>query len=266
MSKRYGFEYDVEAEVEKYKQIREKVLPMINDTVYSVNKAIDDGKKVLIEGANAVMLDIDFGTYPFVTSSNPSIGGACTGLVCFILQFAYTLQGIPPSKIGKVIGVIKAYCTRVGGGPFPTELYDDIGKHIVKVGHEFGTTTGRERRPGWIDVPAIKYAHIINNFSSYCLTKLDVLTGIDTLKVGVAYKYEGEVLNSMPAHLEILANVEVVYESFPGWKENICNVKKFADLPVNAQKYITRLQELLGVPIEWIGTGPDRDATIHQPI
>jgi adenylosuccinate synthase len=253
LQKRYGFEYDVEAEVQKYKQIRERILPMITDTVQYVNKAFKSGKKILIEGANAVMLDIDFGTYPFVTSSSPSIGGACTGL------------GIPPSRIQKVVGVIKAYCTRVGGGPFPTELDNELGEFLRKVGHEFGTTTGRERRTGWIDIPAINYANDINGFTSYCLTKLDVLTGLDEIKVGAGYKYKDTMLESMPAALEILSNVEVQYESHPGWKEDISKCKKFSELPENARKYVKRLEQLLQVPIEWIGVGADRDATIHCP-
>jgi len=258
LKKRFDFkdiqEYDVEKEIEKYQQIREQILPMIADTVHYVNKALKDGKKVLIEGANAVMLDIDFGTYPFVTSSSPSIGGACTGL------------GIPPSKIGKVIGVIKAYCTRVGAGCFPTELLDQVGDHMCQVGHEFGTTTGRKRRCGWIDIPAIKYAHMINNFSSFCLTKLDVLTGLDELKIGKSYKMEGAEIDFFPSTLKELDKVSVEFETLAGWKEDISKVTKFEDLPVAAQNYVKRVEELLGVPIEYVGTGPARESIIHRAL
>lgn len=256
--KRYNFkeiqEYDVEAELEKYKGIREKVLPMLADTVVYVNKAINSGKNVLVEGANAVMLDLDFGTYPFVTSSNPSIGGACTGL------------GIPPGKIGKVYGVIKAYCTRVGAGRFPTELEDEIGDKMRNVGHEFGTTTGRARRCGWMDIPAIKYSHLINNYSSLCLTKLDVLTGIKELKLGTTYKLDDQVIDCVPASLDELARVKVEYESLPGWDEDISGARKFEDLPKNAQDYVKRAEQLLGIPIEYIGVGPSREAIIHLPL
>ncbi|KAK8797063.1 hypothetical protein WA158_004273 [Blastocystis sp. Blastoise] len=248
---RYGpFEYDSEGELAFIKSHLPELVPMIKDTVEILNKALADNKKVLVEGCNAIMLDIDFGTYPFVTSSNASIGGILTGL------------GIGPKKIGTVWGIVKAYTTRVGEGPFPTELLNDLGEHIRQVGHEFGATTGRPRRCGWLDITQISYSNAINDYDSVCLTKLDVLSDLDVIKIGVAYKYNGEIINTFPADLEELKNVEVVYEEMPGWKADISNCRTFEELPEKCQQYVRRIEELAHIKVQFIGVGADRDSVI----
>ena len=241
-------EIDVEAELAYYKSIADRVLSMTADTIQYTNQAYSEGKRILIEGANATMLDIDFGTYPYVTSSNPSVGSVMTGL------------GIAPNLLHAIYGTVKAYCTRVGEGPFPTELdtAEGVGHHLSSVGAEYGTTTGRPRRCGWLDIPQMKYSTLINGFTAINLTKLDVLTGLPELKIGKGYKYKGEVINTMPASLKVLGDLEVEYETLPGWKEDITQVQSFEELPDNAQRYVLRVQELLGVPIRWIGVGPNR--------
>lgn len=246
-----GLEIDVEAQLSFYKGISERVKAMTIDTIEYTNKAYEDGKKILVEGANATMLDIDFGTYPYVTSSNPSVGSVLTGL------------GVSPRKLRGIYGTVKAYTTRVGEGPFPTEQCEDVGdasvgNHLGTVGAEWGTTTGRARRCGWLDIPQMKFSTLINGFTSVNLTKLDVLTGMEEVKIGKAYKHNGKILTTMPADLKTLSSVEVVYETMPGWTEDISMVKSFEELPVNAQKYVLRVQELLEVPIRWIGVGPNR--------
>ncbi|KAI9090061.1 Adenylosuccinate synthetase [Phlyctochytrium arcticum] len=252
--KRYGaFEYDVDAELQRYRELAIKLRPYVVDGIKYVFDAVESGKKVLVEGANALMLDLDFGTYPFVTSSNTTVGGVCTGL------------GIPPSKIGKVLGVVKAYTTRVGGGPFPTEQLNEIGEHLQEVGAEFGTTTGRKRRCGWLDVVVMRYSHMINDYTSINLTKLDVLDQLKEIKIGVAYIYEGKKLASFPADLHILEKCEVEYETLPGWQEDISQCRTYEALPLNARKYVERVEELLGgLRVEWIGVGAARDAMIHR--
>ncbi|KAI8817456.1 putative ADE12-adenylosuccinate synthetase [Fimicolochytrium jonesii] len=252
--KRYGqFDYDVDAELARYRELAEKVRPFVKNTVNYVHKAITDNKRVLVEGANALMLDLDFGTYPYVTSSNTTVGGVCTGL------------GIPPTKIGKVLGVVKAYTTRVGGGPFPTEQLNEIGEHLQTVGAEFGTTTGRKRRCGWLDMVVMRYSHVINDYSSINLTKLDVLDKLPEIKIGVSYIHNGQKLDSFPADLSVLEHVEVEYETLPGWQSDISACRTYEELPVNAKKYIERVEQLLGgVKVEWIGVGPGRDAMIHR--
>ena len=204
---------DEEKELQFYKSIREEILSMTTDTVLYVNEAYSAGKKILIEGANATMLDIDFGTYPYVTSSNPSIGSVFTGL------------GVSPHKIGTICGIVKAYCTRVGEGPFPTEQLNADGNRLRTVGVEVGTTTGRPRRCGWIDVPQLKYCTLVNGFTELNLTKLDVLTGFPEVKIGVEYTHEGKVLNHMPASLTEYSDVVMHYESMPGWTEDISKVR-----------------------------------------
>ncbi|KAI8843138.1 Adenylosuccinate synthetase [Chytridium lagenaria] len=253
--KRYGvFEYDVEGEIKTLKELAERLRPYLKDTIPYVHDAINTGKKVLVEGANAIMLDIDFGTYPFVTSSNTGIGGVCTGL------------GLPPAKIGNVFGVVKAYTTRVGAGPFPTELLDETGDYLQRVGAEFGVTTGRRRRCGWLDVVVLRYSHMINGYTSINLTKLDVLDQLPEIKIGVAYVYNGQRYNDFPADLNKLSQSTVEYETLPGWKSDISKCKTFESLPLNAQKYVTRIEELLGVPVEWIGVGAGRDDMIHRSV
>jgi len=243
-----GLEIDIDGQLAYYKSIAERVGAMTTDTIEYTNDAYDSGKRILIEGANATMLDIDFGTYPYVTSSNPSIGSVLTGL------------GVSPRKISGIYGTTKAYCTRVGEGPFPTELDRDagIGEHLGVVGAEWGTTTGRARRVGWLDIPQMRYSTLINGFTALNLTKLDVLTGLAEVKIGRAYKHNGKILNTMPSCLKTMSEIEVIYETLPGWTEDISQARNFDDLPVNAQRYVLRVQELLGVPVRWIGCGANR--------
>jgi len=243
-----GLEIDVEQQLAYYKSIAPKILAMTCDTIQLTNQKYNEGKKILVEGANATMLDIDFGTYPFVTSSNPSVGSVLTGL------------GVSPKKLGGIYGTVKAYCTRVGEGPFPTELNVLVGEgeHLATVGHEFGTTTGRPRRCGWLDLPQLKYSITINGYTSINLTKLDVLSGLKEIPLGVAYKQNGEYLDTMPACLRNLKDVQVEYEVMPGWDEDISLCRKFEDLPENCKKYVLRIEDIVGVPIRWIGVGPNR--------
>lgn len=254
LKKRFSsVELDVESEIKTYREYAKQLEEMIVDGVAWINQAYKDGKKILLEGANAAMLDIDFGTYPYVTSSNPTIGGCLTGL------------GISHKLIGDVIGIVKAYTTRVGEGPFPTELHDSnpIGAVIRTVGHEFGTTTGRPRRCGWFDAVIVQYSNMLNGYTAINLTKLDILSGLTEINIAVAYKYQGKLLPTVPENLDILAQVEVVYEVLPGWNEDISKCRKFSDLPPNAQNYVKRLEELIGVPIKWIGVGVERTAIIE---
>eukprot|EP00461_Guttulinopsis_vulgaris_P001347 UN01347 len=250
----FGIEqYDIKEEQDKIKQAREQMLPMITDTVQYLNAEYKAGKTILAEGANAAMLDIDFGTYPYVTSSSTTAGGISTGL------------GLAPNKVESVYGVVKAYHTRVGGGPFPTEQINPIGETLTRVGHEYGTTTGRARRCGWLDVPIVKYSNLLNGYTSVNITKLDVLSDFDEIKIGVAYKIDGKVLpeGSMPSTIADLSKVEVVYESMPGWKGDISGAQTFEQLPENAQKYLKRVQDLIEIPIAYVGNGPSRDAMIE---
>ncbi|MDP2690863.1 MAG: adenylosuccinate synthase [bacterium] len=252
MQKRYTFDYDLEAEMKRYEEYAGLLEPMITDTVDYLNQAYASGKNILIEGANATMLDLDFGTYPFVTSSSATIGGACTGL------------GLSPNKIDCSIGIVKAYTTRVGSGPFPTELTDELGNQIREKGHEYGTTTGRPRRCGWLDTVVLKYSHMINDFTSLNVTKLDVLDELEELKIAVSYSFQGKKLTAFPSNLEVLANVEVEYETMPGWKMDISKVKTFDELPEAARNYIKRIEELVGCPVKWIGVGPGREEMIER--
>ncbi|KXN75084.1 putative ADE12-adenylosuccinate synthetase [Conidiobolus coronatus NRRL 28638] len=252
--KRYGdFEYDIEKEIQRYKELAERVRPLTVDTIAYLHEALDQGKKVLAEGANGLMLDLDAGTFPYVTSSNTSIGGVCTGL------------GLPPSKIGPILGVVKAYTTRVGGGPFPSEQLNQVGEHLQTVGHEFGVTTGRTRRCGWLDLVVMKYSCRINGYTSINLTKIDVLDQLDEIQVAVAYKINGKVVDSFPADLNSLEGVEVVYETLPGWKTDLSQCKDFASLPSQAQDYVQYIEKFLKVKVEWIGVGASRDSMIHLP-
>lgn len=228
---------------------------MIVDTVDLVNKAFRENKRILAEGANATMLDIDFGTYPYVTSSSTSIGGVITGL------------GISPNKIQTVVGITKAYTTRVGLGPFPTECInqdEEAGKIMGSIGREFGTTTGRARRCGWLDIPVVRYTNAINGFSSINLTKLDVLSTLKQIKICVGYEYKnGTIFNKLfPSTLEELHSVKPIYETLPGWETDISRITDYELLPSNCKRYVERAEELLGVKISWIGTGPERDSMI----
>ncbi len=231
---------------------RETILKYIGDTHVILRNEIDKKKKVLCEGAQGTMLDVDHGTYPFVTSSNSTSGGASTGL------------GIPPTQIDRVVGVIKAYTTRVGEGPFPTELHDADGEKLRKEGHEFGSTTGRPRRCGWFDAVVARYAIRLNGIDGMAITKLDVLDRFDTLRVCTGYKYKGKIFEEMPADLEVLENGEPIYTQFEGWNQSTVKAKNFDGLPDEAKRYVDGLQNILGVGFLIISTGPERNQTIHQ--
>ncbi|KAI8383635.1 uncharacterized protein GWK60_K04873 [Nakaseomyces glabratus] len=252
---RYGdFDYDAEEELNRFKQYKESLKPFVVDSVDFLHKSIANNEKILVEGANALMLDIDFGTYPYVTSSNTGIGGVITGL------------GIPPQKIQEVYGVVKAYTTRVGEGPFPTEQLNEQGEKLQSIGAEFGVTTGRKRRCGWLDLVLLKYSTLINGYTSLNITKLDVLDTFTEIPVGVSYKYKGETLNSFPEDLLTLGNVEVEYVTLPGWNQDITQIKKYDDLPENAKKYLKFIEDFVNVPVQWVGTGPARDSMLEKQI
>lgn len=230
----------------------QKLKPYVIDTVPVLHEAVAEGKNILLEGAQGTLLDIDYGTYPFVTSSNATAGGACTG------------SGIGPTQIDRVIGVMKAYTTRVGEGPFPTELHDAIGKHFVDVGQEFGTTTGRVRRCGWFDAVIARYSVQVNGLDGLAITKLDVMDGLDEVKICVAYQHKktGERTTQFPSQLSVLQEMEPVYEAMPGWKQDITGIRQYEELPVAARNYLDRLVEVSGAPISILSVGPDRNQTI----
>lgn len=248
----YGFEYEAEKELGLLKEVREGLLEMMVDGAWYLNTALSEGKKVLLEGANAALLDIDHGTYPYVTSSNPTVGGAFTG------------TGMHARWLGENIGIVKAYMTRVGSGPFSTELHNALGEQIREAGGEYGSTTGRPRRCGWFDVPLTKYSVMINGFTSLNLTKLDVLDELDEIKIAKSYKLNGEELKSFPARLEDLAKVEIEWETVPGWKTSLQEVTSWEELPENAKSYVLRLEELLGCPIKYVGVGQRRDQLVER--
>ncbi|MBQ0147989.1 MAG: adenylosuccinate synthase [Flavobacteriaceae bacterium] len=236
---------------EKYVAFGERLKDRIIDTEVEINEAIDQGKNVLFEGAQALMLDIDFGTYPFVTSSSPTTGGVCIG------------AGVPPTKLHNLIGVSKAYCTRVGNGPFPTELDNDLGEHIRQIGHEFGASTGRPRRTGWLDLVALKHACMINGITHLVITKLDVLSGLDKIKACTGYKTEdGKIINYFTSSTNKLDLYEAVYEEMPGWTEDITNAKAFDELPQTAQDYIHFIEKYLGIDVYLVSVGPERSQNI----
>ena len=223
-----------------------KLAPYITNTTNMVWKALENNKKVLLEGAQGTLLDIDHGTYPYVTSSSTVSGGACTGL------------GLNPKDIGEITGIVKAYCTRVGNGPFPTEDFTDYGKTMGEVGKEFGAVTGRKRRCGWFDAVAVRYASRLNGCDKLALMKLDVLDGFDKIKVCVAYNYNGERIDYMPSNMD---NVEAIYEEIDGW-DSVVGIRKYEDLPINAKKYIEKIEEITNVKVGIISTSPERDDTI----
>ncbi|NHM26755.1 adenylosuccinate synthase [Desulfofundulus sp. TPOSR] len=243
-------EFKLEDILPTYLSYGRRLKPFVADVSVIVNEAIEQGKKVLFEGAQGTLLDVDHGTYPYVTSSHPVAAGACTG------------AGIGPTRIDRVMGVAKAYVTRVGEGPFPTELKDALGDHIRTRGGEFGTTTGRPRRCGWFDAVVARYAVRINGLDYLAITKLDVLTGLETVRLCTAYRYKGEILTEFPATLKVLAACEPVYEEWPGWQEDISRARRYEDLPASARRYLERISELVGVPIAIIGVGPGREETI----
>lgn len=225
-----------------------KTIPFVDSEEY-LHQAIKSGKSILAEGAQGSLLDVDFGTYPFVTSSNTTAAGACTGL------------GIAPNKIGEVLGIFKAYTTRVGSGPFPTELFDEDGKTMSRVGNEFGATTGRPRRCGWLDLIALKYAVQINGVTQLIMMKGDVLSGFDTVKACVAYNYKGKEITHFPYNIDP-ENVQAVYKSFPGWKEDLTGIKDEASLPESLKNYIEFIEDFVEVPVKMVSVGPDRIQTI----
>ncbi|MBO4780460.1 MAG: adenylosuccinate synthase [Selenomonadaceae bacterium] len=236
--------------IREYETYADRLRPFVCDTIALLNEQIDAGKKILFEGAQATMLDIDYGTYPYVTSSHPISGGVGIG------------AGVAPKKINTVVGVVKAYCTRVGEGPFPTEQLNDIGDKLRTAGHEFGTVTGRPRRTGWLDACVVKYAGQLSGTDYMAVTRLDILDSFDEIKMCTAYRVNGEVLNEIPASLKILAQVEPVYETFAGWKTDISKIRRYEDLPANARKYLERMAEVTGIKLGIVSVGPNRDQTI----
>ena len=228
----------------------ERILPMMADVASLLEGYRRAGHNVLFEGAQGALLDIDQGTYPYVTSSNTTAGGACTG------------AGVGPRAIDHVLGIVKAYTTRVGAGPFPTELFDEMGEHLARVGHEFGSVTGRARRCGWFDAVALRRSIALNSVSGLCVTKLDVLDAIDTIRICVGYEVSGKLVETPPLAADQYAEIKPVYEDMPGWKSSTVGLTRYEELPANARAYLDRLQDVVGVPIEIISTGPDRAETI----
>jgi len=240
----------VEEIVDDLLSYAERLRPMVSDTSLELNRALDAGKTVLFEGGQATMLDVDHGTYPFVTSSNSTSGGAATG------------SGVAPNRIDRVIGIVKAYTTRVGAGPFPTELHDESGEFLRSKGFEFGTTTGRPRRTGWYDAPIARYSARINGVTDFVMTKLDVLSGLKEIPVCVAYEVEGRRVDEVPASQSDFHHAKPIYENFPGWDEDITGARTFEDLPQTAQDYVLAIEAMSGSRISAIGVGPDREAII----
>lgn len=242
---------DVESIYQEYLAIGERLKERIIDTELELNQAIKEGKNILFEGAQALMLDIDFGTYPYVTSSSPSTGGVCAG------------AGVPPTALENLIGVAKAYTTRVGNGPFPTELDNELGEKIRQVGGEFGATTGRPRRTGWLDLVSLKHACMINGINNLVITKLDVLTGLETLKIATKYKTEdGKIIDYFTSSTTKLYKYEPIYEELAGWEEDITKARSYDELPKNAQKYIEFIEEYLGINVYLVSVGPERSQNI----
>ncbi|MFP3916557.1 adenylosuccinate synthase [Lysinibacillus telephonicus] len=240
---------------EEYYGYGQEIAKYVTDTSKVLNDVLDEGGRVLFEGAQGVMLDVDHGTYPFVTSSNPVAGGVTTG------------TGIGPSHVSRVVGVCKAYTSRVGDGPFPTELFDETGHHIREVGREYGTTTGRPRRVGWFDSVVVRHSRRVSGITDLALNSIDVLTGLDTVKICTAYKYNGEIITEYPASLNVIEACEPVYEELPGWTEDVTGVRTLEELPENARKYVERVVELTGINLMTFSVGPAREQTnIVNPI
>ena len=245
--------FDVDELAETYLgEVRDRMVPYVTDTVGLVHEALEAGQHVLFEGAQATFLDLDHGTYPFVTSSSPTAGGACTG------------AGVGPRHIDRVVGIAKAYITRVGAGPFPTELFDEVGDHLVDVGHEYGTNTGRRRRPGWFDAVMMRQAVRVNSLSEIALTKLDVLDQLDEVSVCVAYDVDGERHETLPYHQSDLHRATPICETLPGWKTDLTAMTEPGDLPVEARNYLDFLEDQVRCPISLVGVGPGREQFIHR--
>ena len=228
----------------------EKLRPYVTDTITLLNEEVRAGRRILFEGAQATMLDIDYGTYPYVTASHPVSGGVTVG------------AGVAPKYIDKVVGVVKAYCTRVGEGPFPTEQLNEYGDKLRENGHEYGTVTGRPRRTGWLDACVVRYAGLLSGIDYMAVTRLDILDDFDEIKMCVGYKHGDKMLSGMPASLKVLGEVEPVYETFPGWREPIANIRRFDDLPAAAQTYLNRMSEVTGIKLGIVSVGPSREQTI----
>jgi adenylosuccinate synthase len=241
---------DFQQVLESSLELGERLKPLVADVTGILDTIGHSGGNVLFEGAQGAMLDVDLGTYPYVTSSTTTAGGAAAG------------TGLGPRRLHEVLGIVKAYATRVGAGPFPTELFDEFGEHLSRVGREFGSITGRRRRCGWFDAVALRRSIVHSSCSSLCVTKLDVLDGLDTIRVCVGYKIDGETVLAPPMLSQHFGDCEAVYEDHPGWKDSSIGITRYEDLPVNAQTYLERLQALVGIPIDIISTGPDRDQTI----
>ncbi len=241
---------DYQAVLDEILEMRDKIVSMIADIPAMLHDLRKEGASIMFEGAQGTLLDIDQGTYPYVTSSNCTAGGACTG------------SGVGPCDLDYILGITKAYTTRVGAGPFPTELFDDVGQFLGEKGHEFGATTGRSRRCGWFDGVAMRRSAQVNSITGLCITKLDVLDGLETLKICNGYKYQGEMLELPPVGADAIEQCEAVYEELPGWTEKTVGVRNKQDLPQNALNYLNRLEEVVGIPIDIISTGPERDETI----
>ncbi|MFM7462858.1 MAG: adenylosuccinate synthase, partial [Actinomycetota bacterium] len=241
---------EIDEVVNEYLGYAELLKPFVTDTSLLLNKALDQGKNILLEGSQGTLLDVDHGTYPFVTSSNPTAGGACTG------------SGIGPTRISRVIGIVKAYTTRVGSGPFPTELFDEDGEKLRSIGGEVGVTTGRARRCGWYDALIARYALRVNGLTDFFLTKLDVLTGWEKIPVCVAYEVDGKRVEELPASQSDFHHAKPIYEYLPGWSEDISKAKSLDQLPANARAYVRYLEEISGAPVSAVGVGPERDQTI----
>ncbi len=249
----WSSEVELRTQYDEYLVAAEQVAAMVQDTARLLNGAVSAGKRILLEGAQGTMLDVDHGSYPYVTSSSSTAGGACTG------------TGLAPTRITGAIGIAKAYTTRVGAGPFPTELLDERGKLLQDRGHEYGAVTGRPRRTGWFDVPVARYASMVNGLSTIALTKLDVLDAFDEIGVCVAYRFRGETVDYVPSCIKDFGEVEPVYETFPGWSQSTVGVSRFEDLPDRARAYVAALESLVGVEIGLVSTGPERDETIIVP-
>ena len=241
---------EYEEVLKEYQGYAERLRPLVTDTIPLLNEEIAAGHKILFEGAQATMLDIDYGTYPYVTASHPVSGGVTVG------------AGVAPKKIDKVVGIVKAYCTRVGEGPFPTEQLNAIGEKLREAGHEFGTVTGRPRRTGWLDAVVVRHAGLLSGIDYMAVTRLDILDGFDEIKICTGYKHKGQLLKGVPASLNVLAEVEPVYETFSGWKTDISGIRNYDDLPENARKYLERMAEITGIALGIVSVGPSREQTI----
>lgn len=246
-----GEALDVEEILAQYKQYAEKIRPFVKDTSVKVYDSIKEDKTVLFEGAQGMLLDIDHGTYPYVTSSNTTAGGVSNGI------------GVGPNMITNAVGITKAYTTRVGKGPFPTELENETGEWIRTKGHEYGVTTGRSRRCGWLDLVIVKSAVRVSGLTSLAVTKIDTLAGLDKLKICVGYKFNGEIIDYFPASLEDLAKCEPVYEEFDGWDDSVADARSYDEIPENAKKYLERISEFTGTRISIVSVGPKRDQTMR---